>query len=34
MTSISRTVTTSILDWRGLLVRITFERQRTSDISR
>jgi len=28
MTSISRTITTAILDWRGLLIRVTFERQR------
>ena len=31
MTVISRTITTSILDWRGILIRITFEKQRFAD---
>ena len=31
MTSFSRTITTAILDWRGILIRITFEPQRFAD---
>lgn len=31
MTAISRTITTSILDWRGILIRITYEKQRFAD---
>jgi hypothetical protein len=27
MKSISRTITTAIIDWRGLLVKVTYERQ-------
>lgn len=27
MTALSRTITTSILDWRGIIIRVTFERQ-------
>ena len=29
--AISRTITTSILDWRGILIRVTLERQRYAD---
>lgn len=31
MSFLSRTITTAILDWRGILIRVTFERQRFAD---
>ena len=31
MSFLSRTITTSILEWRGILIQITFERQRFVD---
>lgn len=31
MSVLSRTITTAILDWRGILIRVTFERQRFAD---
>ena len=31
MSFLSRTITTAILDWRGILIRVTFERQRFTD---
>lgn len=31
MSILSRTITTSLLDWRGILIQITFEKQRFVD---
>lgn len=31
MTALSRTITSSILEWRGILISITFEKQRFVD---